>query len=84
MHTSLIKKISEEVNELCKMNQYKKLTKLVLTVNYDSDISEDKLRKRLQHTDKKKFGKWTQIQITKDNIHNQTAILRVIEGEKSD
>jgi len=32
--------------------------------------------------DKKIFGKWTQIQVLRDDIQDQTAILHTIEGEK--
>jgi len=80
--TYLIKKISEEVNELCKMNQLKKLTKLVVTVNHRSHVNEENLNHQLCHMDKKIFGKWTQIQVLRDDIQDQTAILHTIEGEK--
>lgn len=84
MHdTFLIKKISDEVNELCKMNQLKKLTKLVVTVNDKSHVNEENLNHRLHHLNKKVFGSWTHIEVLRDdNIQDQTAILQTIEGEK--
>lgn len=85
MHdTFLIKKISEEVYELCKMNQLNKLTKLVVTVNHRSHVNEENLKQQLCHMDKKKFGIWTQIQVLRDDIMEQTAILKTIEGEKGE
>jgi regulator of replication initiation timing len=82
--TYLIKKISEEVQVLCDMNNLKKLTKLVVTVNYKSNINEEHLRKQLHHMNKKTFGPWTQIQVLRDDIQERTAILHTVEGEKDD
>jgi Zn finger protein HypA/HybF involved in hydrogenase expression len=85
MHdTFLIKKISEEVLELCKMNKLNKLTKLVVTVNHDSHVDEENLNHQLHHMNKKIFGEWTHIQVLRDDIQAQTAILQTIEGEKSE
>jgi Zn finger protein HypA/HybF involved in hydrogenase expression len=85
MHdTYLIKKISKEVQELCKMNGLAKLTKLVVTVNYRSHVNEDNLMKQLGHMNKKMFGTWTQIEVLRDDIQDQIAILHTIEGEKSE
>jgi len=82
--TYLIKKISDEVQVLCDMNSLKKLTKLVVTVNYRSHVDEEHIMKQLHHRDKKTFGPWTQIQVLRDDIQEQTAILHTIEGEKGD
>jgi hypothetical protein len=85
MHDSyLIKKISDEVQELCKIDSLEKLTKLVVTVNYRSRVDEEHLMKQLKHRNKKMFGPWTQILVLRDDIREQTAILHVIEGEKGD
>jgi hypothetical protein len=78
----LIKKISNEVQELCKMNELAKLTKLVVTVSYRSHVNEENLRKQLTHGNKKMFGAWTQIEVLQDDIQDQIAILQTIEGEK--
>jgi Zn finger protein HypA/HybF involved in hydrogenase expression len=83
MHdTFLIKKISEEVNELCKMNQFNRLTKLVVTVNHNSHVNEENLNHQLHHMNRKVFGGWTQIIVLHDDIQEQSAILQTIEGEK--
>ncbi len=83
MHdTLLIKKISEEVNELSKMNELIKVTKLVVTVNHKSHVNEGNLYDHLHHMSKRRFGPWTQIQVVRDDIQDQVAILQSLEGEK--
>ena len=83
MHdTFLIKKISEEVNNLCKMNGYTRLTKLVVTENEKSYVNEENLLHQLRHTNKRLYGPWTNIQVLRDDIRDETAILQAIEGEK--
>jgi Zn finger protein HypA/HybF involved in hydrogenase expression len=83
MHdTFLIKKISDEVSNLCRMNGFYRLTKLVVTVNQSSHVNEENLLHQLHHTNKKLYGEWTKIQVLRDNIQDQTAILQTIEGEK--
>jgi Zn finger protein HypA/HybF involved in hydrogenase expression len=85
MHdTYLIKKISEEVKELCRMNQLNKLTKLVVTVNHTSHVNEENLYDKLRHMNKKLCGSWTHIQVLRDDIQEQTAILQTVEGEKGE
>ena len=79
----LLKKISEEVQLLCNMNGFRKLTKLIVTVNYRSNVDEDNLLKQLHHMNKKTFGEWTEIQVLYDDIQEKTAILHTIEGVKS-
>ena len=78
----LIKKIGDEVEVLCGMIGYKRLTKLAVTVNYKSHVNETNLLKYLQHKDKKVFGAWTQLQVSLDDIQEKTAIIHNIEGEK--
>lgn len=80
----LIKKISEEVNKLCKMYRYKKLNNLVLTVNENSQVNEKNLYKKLHQMNKSVIGDWTRIQILYDDIREQTAILQSFDGEKRD
>ncbi|MDF2538658.1 MAG: hypothetical protein K0S76_1679 [Herbinix sp.] len=80
---NLIKKISDEVIELCRMNSLTKLTKLVVTVSHTSNVNEEKLIHRLRHSNKKIFGSWTHIKVLKDDIEESTAILQALEGEKA-
>lgn len=78
----LIKKISDEVIQLCKINRLNKVTKLVVTVNHRSHVNEENLTKQLLHLSRQIFGPWTIVQVLRDDIQDQIAILQTIEGEK--
>lgn len=80
----LIKKISDEVNELCRIHHLKKLTRLSVTVNHQSKIDEKILLRKLKHMDKQRFGYWTRIVVSHDDINQQAAILTELEGEKTE
>jgi Zn finger protein HypA/HybF involved in hydrogenase expression len=84
MHnTQLINKITEEVQILSKTNCFNKVNKLLVCVNADSHVNETNLYDSLRHANKKLFGNWTEIQVEQDDIPEQVAILKSIEGEKS-
>jgi hypothetical protein len=76
----LIKKICEEVKNLCSIYHYTKVMKLELSVNFNSNVNNYNLYKNLRSTNKKIFGPWTEIVIKKDNIQEQSAILHSIDG----
>jgi len=78
----LINKITEEVQILSKTNHFSKVNKLLVCVNPDSHVNEENLYNSLHHANKKLFGKWTEIRIEQDDIPEQVAILKSIEGEK--
>ncbi|MGB8452136.1 MAG: hypothetical protein WCD89_07360 [Anaerocolumna sp.] len=83
MHdTILLDKITEEVQILSKTNHFNKVNKLLICVNPDSHVNEDNLYDHLHQANKKLFGMWTKISIEKDDIPDQVAILKSIEGEK--
>lgn len=76
----LIKKICDEVKNLCNIHHYTKVMKLELSVNYNSLVDNQNLYKNLRSTSKKIFGPWTEIIISRDDIQEQTAILHNVEG----
>lgn len=79
--TILLNKITEEVQVLSKTKQYSKVNKLLVCVNAESNINEEKLYDSLHHANKKLFGDWTKINIERDELPDQVAILKSIEGE---
>ncbi len=84
MHdTILLDKITEEVQILSKTNHFSKVNQLSICVNPNSHVNEDNLYDHLRHANKKLFGIWTKISIEKDDIPDQVAILKSIEGEKT-
>jgi hypothetical protein len=80
--TSLLNKISEEVQILSKNNNYSKVNKLLVCVNTDSQVNEENLYDQLHHANKKLVGVWTKISVERDDLPDQVAILKNIEGEK--
>ncbi len=83
MHdTVLLHKITEEVQLLSKSNHFNKVNELIVCVNPGSHVNEDNLYNYLYHADKKLFGTWTKISIERDDIPDQIAILKSLEGEK--
>ncbi|MCM0647771.1 hypothetical protein NBE98_05195 [Clostridium swellfunianum] len=85
MHdTILLNKISDAVNQVCGMNNIKKVNKLAVVVNNNSHVNEENLYDHLQYACANLIGEWTEIQVQRDDILEQTAILHSIEGEKSE
>lgn len=85
MHdTILLNKISDAVNQVCSMNNIKKVNRLAVVVNNNSHVNEDNLYDHLQYASANLVGEWTKIQVQRDDILEQTAILHSIEGEKSE
>lgn len=85
MHdTILLNKITEEVQILSKTNHFSRVNKLLVCVNQDSHVNEENLYDSLHHANKKLIGTWTEISIERDDIPDQVAILKSIEGEKSE
>ncbi|QHQ59441.1 hypothetical protein Ana3638_00370 [Anaerocolumna sedimenticola] len=79
----LLNKITEEVELLSKTNHFNKVNNLLICLNPISHVNEDNLYDYLHHANKKLFGLWTKIRIERDDIPDQVAILKSIEGEKS-
>jgi len=82
MHdTILLSKISEAVKDVCSNNKIKKLKKLTVIVNPKSHVNEENLYEHLQGANGELIGLWTKINIERDDIQDQTAILYSIQGE---
>jgi Zn finger protein HypA/HybF involved in hydrogenase expression len=84
MHdTILLSKISEAVKETCIVNKIIKVNRLEVVVNQRSHVNENNLYEHLGKFNKELFGEWTKIYVSReDDIQDQTAILKSIEGEK--
>ncbi|WFR58492.1 hypothetical protein QA584_05315 [Anaerocolumna sp. AGMB13025] len=79
--TILLNKISEEVQILSKNNNFNKVNKLLVCVNADSKVNEENLYNHLHHANKKLVGVWTKISVERDELPDQVAILKNIEGD---
>ena len=80
--TLLFDKISEELEILSRTNHLSKINNLVICVNHTSNVNEESLYKHLHHANKKMYGTWTNITIERDDLPNETAILKSMEGDK--
>lgn len=85
MHdTFLNERIYEEVLKLCRENKIVKLTKVILSVNSDSHISENSLREQFSERNNHLLGDWTEIYIEKKDVGKLNAVIQRIEGDSSD
>lgn len=82
MHDSyLITRIIDSVDKMCKDNKISRLDKLALTINNDSHINEIELLDELNHHLENVITKDAKLDIKRDNIEEQTAVITHIEGE---
>lgn len=85
MHdTILLSKISEELKNICVANNINKVKTFTVIVNHRSHVNEDNLYDHLQHTYGNLVGKWTKINVQNEDIQDQTAILKSIQGEQNE
>ena len=85
MHdTILLSKISEELKNICTSNNINKVKTFTVIVNHRSHVNEDNLYDHLRHTYGNLVGKWTKINVQKEDIQDQTAILKSIQGEQNE
>jgi len=85
MHdTILLSKISEELKEICKANNINKVNTFTVIVNHKSHVHSDNLYDHLQYADGNLVGEWTRINVLREDIQDQTAILKSIQGEQSE
>lgn len=84
MHdTILLNKISEVLKETCIVNNIKRIDEFTVVVNHRSHVNENNLCEHLQRVDNSLIGDWTKINIEKEDIEDQTAILLNIKGEQN-
>lgn len=85
MHdTILLSKISEELKNICTANNIIKVKAFTVIVNHRSHVNEVNLYDHLQHAYGDLVGEWTEINVQKEDIQDQTAILKSIEGEQDE
>jgi len=85
MHdTILLSKISDELKEICTANNINKVKTFTVIVNHRSHVHSDNLYDYLKHADRNLFGEWTKINVQREDIQDQTAILKSIQGEQSE
>ena len=84
MHdTILLNKISEVLKETCVVNNIKRVDEFTVVVNHRSHVNENNLCEHLQRAENSLIGDWTKINIEKEDIEDQTAILLNIKGEQN-
>lgn len=84
MHdTFLLNKISKSLKEICRLNMIKRLNYLSVIVNHNSHVNEENLLEHLQLHNKKIIGKDLVIEVQKQDIEDQTAIIQSIQGESN-
>lgn len=85
MHdTILISKISDELNKICTTNNINKVKTFTVIVNHRSHVNEENLYNHLQHAYGNLVGEWTKINVQREDIQDQIAILKSIQGEQSE
>ena len=85
MHdTILLSKISESIKEACTANIIKKVNTLTIVVNHKSHVNENNLYEHLKDMNADLIGIWTKVNIEKEDIQDQTAILKSIQGEQGE
>ena len=78
---SLMEKVAKNLQEVCKLNKLKKVNKLSLVVDSNSKIDKDNLYSYLRNSSSDLVGEWTDIQVEKESLGDQVAILHNIKGE---
>lgn len=85
MHdTILLSKISEEIKNICAANNIYKVKTFTVIVNHRSHVHSDNLYDHLQHTCGDLVGEWTKINVQREDIQDQTAILKSIQGVQNE
>ncbi|RII35340.1 hypothetical protein D2A34_09035 [Clostridium chromiireducens] len=84
MHdTILLSKISQELKKICAANNINKVNTFTVIVNHRSHVNEDNLYEHLKYEDCDLIGEWTKINVRREDMQDQIAILKNIQGEQS-
>lgn len=82
MHdTFLLDKISKSLNAISKEGKLQRIDGFTLVVNHNSHINEENLQEHLIMYNKDLMGNKFKVQIERDDIEDQTAIIKSIQGE---
>ena len=82
MHdTFLLSNISKSLTELCEKNKIIKLERIIIAVNCNSHVNEENLLEHLKHHNSELIVNTIKIKVNRENIEEQTAIIKSIQGE---
>ncbi|MDD3225225.1 MAG: hypothetical protein PHX70_11095 [Clostridium sp.] len=85
MHdTLLLNKISEELDKYCSETKISKLTKIIINVNKSSHINAQNIAQYLKSYNKDTVDSFTNIQVEIEELPDQIAIIKRVEGEMAD
>jgi Zn finger protein HypA/HybF involved in hydrogenase expression len=82
MHdTFLLNKISQSLKTICEENKLQRIEHFTLVVNHHSHINEENLLEHLIIHNNDIISNKLKIEIQKEAIEDQTAIIKSIQGE---
>lgn len=85
MHdTILLSKISQSLDECCKKKNFSRINKIAVVVNNHSHINLSNLSEYLKNYNKNLIDDCTKIKIEIEDLPDQIAIIRSVEGELSE
>lgn len=81
--TVLLNKISNSLRELCRSHKIKRIEKLSIIVDKNSNVNSSDLYEYLRGYNRDLVGEWTSIIVEKEQLDREVAILHSIEGSNS-
>jgi Zn finger protein HypA/HybF involved in hydrogenase expression len=66
---------------ICEQNNIKRIDGFTIVVSHGSHVNEDSLRQHLELNNRDIIGKELKIELNRDDIAEQTAIIYRIQGE---
>lgn len=85
MHdTILLSKISQNLNKICKEEKISKINKMSIIVNGNSHINNNNLIEYLKNYNENLIDSFTEICIEIQNLPDQIAIIKNIEGDSTE
>lgn len=85
MHdTILLNKISEELERYCSETKISKLTKIIINVNKNSHINAQNIAQYLKSYNKNTVDSFTNIEVEIEDLPDQMAIIKRVEGETAE
>lgn len=85
MHdTILLSKISQNLSKICKEGKISKINKMYIMVNENSHINNTNLIEYLKNYNENLIDSFTEICIEIENLPDQTAIIKNIEGDSTE
>lgn len=78
----LLENVRKDLEMICKENCIGKVNKLQISVDADSHVDKENLKKHLTISNKTLVGDWTEIIIDrKQNLEGETAIIESVSGK---